>query len=141
MLRTLAAFLSRAGGQVSGPPFVRYHRMDDAEADVELGLPLVGAVVGEGRIVSGALPGGPAITTWHLGGHDRLGEAYARLQAWSSAHGYEPRGPAWEVYTWIDPLPYHGPETWPDAASWRTQLVWPVSGPEHASADVDTALR
>lgn len=124
--------------RVAGPPFVRYHAMDDAEADVELGVPVVEAVAGEGRVVSGELPGGPAVTTWHLGAHDRLGEAYARLRGWMSAQGCGPRGAAWEVYTWIDPPVYRGPENWSDPASWRTQLVWPVSEPGHASPGVDT---
>ncbi len=47
-----------------------------------MGVPLVDPVTGEGRIAAGELPGGPAVTTWHLGAHDKLGGAYARIAAY-----------------------------------------------------------
>ena len=126
-LQRLADYLGRHGLQPSGPPYVRYHAFSEAEADLELGIPLRQTVTGEGLIVSGLLPGGPAATTWHLSPHDQLGEAYGRLHAWLQSRGRESGGPAWEVYTWIDPAAYSGPEHWPEPARWRTQLIQPLS--------------
>ena len=65
----------------AGPPFVRYRTFGDQETDVEIGIPVSAPPTGDGRITSGELPGGPAITTWHLGSHATLADAYARLQS------------------------------------------------------------
>lgn len=126
-LRALAGFLEQRGVRPAGPPFVRYHTFGDGETDLEVGIPVGTAVAGEGRIAAAELPGGPAVTTWHIGAHDTLGDAYARMQVWLSEHGREPDGAAWEVYGWIDPARYDGPATWPDPASWRTQLIQPIA--------------
>jgi hypothetical protein len=125
-IRALAGYLRRCGARPAGPPIVRYHTMGETEADVELGIPMAHPLAGEGRITGGGLPGGPAIATWHLGAHDRLGDAYARLDAWLKARGRAPVGYPWEVYAWIDPGQYRGPASLGDPATWRTQLVQPV---------------
>jgi effector-binding domain-containing protein len=125
-LRALSAYLQQRGLEPAGAPFVRYHTFGDTETDLETGIPVAEPVAGEGRIVSGGLPGGPAISTRHIGPHDRLGDAYARIHAWRNAHGREGDGPPWEVYDWIDPNQYGGPATWPDPATWRTQLIQPI---------------
>jgi effector-binding domain-containing protein len=80
--------LQRHGGRPGGPPFVRYHSFGDVETDVEVGVPVADGATGEGRVVAGELPGGTMASTWHLGSHDRLAEAYARLQAWLQEHGH-----------------------------------------------------
>ena len=125
-LRALSRYLQQSGAQLAGPPFVRYHTFTQTETDLELGVPVAEPVDGEGRIAAGELAGGPAITTWHIGAHDTLAEAYARLQAWLNEHSREPAGAAWEVYYWIDPKQYRGPESWPNPSSWRTQLIQPI---------------
>lgn len=109
----------------AGPPFVRYHTFDDVQTDVEVGVPVDGDVNGRGRIVRGELPGGRAVTTVHLGSHDRLAEAYARLEDGVAAHGGA-NGPAWEVYEWIDLTHEPDPQNWPAPADWRTVLVQPI---------------
>jgi effector-binding domain-containing protein len=124
-LRALWGYLQR-GAQPAGPPYVRYHTFGETETDLEIGVPVVEAVAGEGRITAGELPGGPAVTTWHLGPHDKLGDAYARIQAWLKDHGREPDGPAWEVYYWIDLNQDYDPSTWAAPSDWRMQLVQPV---------------
>jgi effector-binding domain-containing protein len=110
-----------------GPPFVRYHTFGETETDVEVGVPVQDDVAGEGRIAAGELPGGAAITTWHLGAHDSLGEAYGRLEAWLKEHGREAAEASWEVYWWIDPNRELDPSTWPAPAEWRTELVLPIA--------------
>lgn len=109
-----------------GPPFVRYHSFGEDETDVEVGVPISAPALGDGRILSGELPGGQAITTWHLGSHATLADAYARLQAELTAQTRAPRGAGWEVYTWIDPAAEPDPQSWPAPDQWRTQLVQPV---------------
>ena len=121
----LLGYLERSGARATGPIFVRYHTFDHHETDFELGVPVVEAVAGEGQIAVGELPGGPAIATWHIGAHDKLGEAYARLHTWRNLQGREPDGPGWEVYYWIDPR-QQGATGGEDPATWRTQLVQPI---------------
>ena len=110
-----------------GPPFVRYHTFDETETDVEVGVPVGDDATGEGRVQAGALPGGAAITTWHVGPHDGLAEAYGRLAAWLAEHAREASGPAWEVYWWIDASREPDPSSWPAPTEWRTQLVQPLA--------------
>ena len=126
-LAALAGYLQQHGVQPAGPPFVRYHTFGETETDLEGGIPVAAPVAGEGRIAGGVLPGGPAVTTWHVGSHDTLRDAYARLAAWLQAHGREPAGAPWEVYHWIDPGQYGGPASWPDPSRWRTELIQPIT--------------
>jgi effector-binding domain-containing protein len=122
----LAAYLQQTGAQPAGPPYVRYHTFDENEADFELGVPVAEPVAGEGRIEAGELQGGPAITTWHHGAHDRLGEAYARVEAALDESGREPSGPPIEVYHWIDFTSSGEDPGTSDPTTWRTELVLPV---------------
>ena len=122
----LSSYLEQSGAQPAGPPFVRYHAFDESNADFELGIPVVEAVAGEGRIEAGELAGGPAITTWHIGAHDKLGEAYARVEAALNEHGREPDGPPREVYHWIDFTKGGDDPGMPDPTTWRTELILPV---------------
>lgn len=80
MLRTLSNYLQQSGAKYAGPPFVRYHTFEATETDLELGVPVLEPAAGEGRVTAGSLPIGPAITTWHLGSHDKLADAYGRMQ-------------------------------------------------------------
>jgi effector-binding domain-containing protein len=126
-LQALSAYLQQRGVEPAGPPYVRYHTFGETETDLETGIPVTEPVAGAGHIGGGALPGGPAITVWHLGGHDTLGDAYARLGGGVTAAGRAPCGAAWEVYYWIDPAQYNGTADWPDPSTWRTQLVQPIN--------------
>ncbi len=127
-LRALWSSLQQRGVRPAGPPYVRYHTFGETETDVEVGVPVPVAIgaVGQGRVAAGELPGGTVVSTWHLGAHDRLGDAYARLQAWLKEHGHQPQGAGWEVYHWIDLDQEPDPASWPDPSSWRTQLVQPI---------------
>jgi effector-binding domain-containing protein len=126
-LRELWHALQSRGLSAVGPPFVRYHTFGETDTDVEVGVPVHGGAAGDRRVVAGELPGGAAITTWHLGAHDRLGEAYARLAAWLKDHDHEAAGAAWEVYWWIDATQEPDPSTWAAPTEWRTELVQPIA--------------
>jgi effector-binding domain-containing protein len=110
-----------------GPPFVRYHTFGETETDVEVGVPVADGVTGDAPVEAGVLPGGAAITTWHLGSHDSLADAYGRLTTWLNEHRREAGGAPWEVYWWIDASREPDPATWPPPTEWRTELVQPVA--------------
>jgi effector-binding domain-containing protein len=124
-LQALQGYLRQHGAQPAGPPYVRYHTFGETETDLETGVPVAAPIDGEVRIVAGELPGGPAVTTWHTGPHDKLGEAYARIEAWLKEQGRERSGPAREVYHWIDLSQDLDPSSW-DPSTWGTQLVQPI---------------
>jgi effector-binding domain-containing protein len=126
-LRELWAAMQARGVAAAGPPFVRYHTFGESETDLEVGIPVVSPAAGEGLVAAGELPGGAAISTWHVGAHDRLAEAYGRMQSWLNEHGREAAGAAWEVYWWIDPSAEPDPANWPPPAEWRTELVQPIA--------------
>jgi effector-binding domain-containing protein len=126
-LRALWSYLHHQGVRPTGPPYVCYHSFGETDTDMEVGIPVAAGAVGQGRVAAGELPGGTVVSAWHLGAHDRLGDAYAGLQAWLNDHGHQPVGPGWEVYHWIDLDQEPDPTRWPDPSSWRTQLVQPIS--------------
>jgi effector-binding domain-containing protein len=124
--QALSAYLQQSGVRTSGPPFVRYHTFGDTEADFEFGIPVTEPAKGDGPVTSGELPGGAAATTWHIGAHDKLGEAYGRINTWLTEQGRESSGPAVEVYYWLNIVQGIDPSDFADPASWRTQLIQPI---------------
>ncbi|MEH1129872.1 GyrI-like domain-containing protein [Micromonospora sp. CPCC 206061] len=126
-IQTLSTFLRDRGVEPAGPPFVRYHTFGAVETDMEFGVPVAGVVAGGGTVDTGELPGGPAVSTFHVGAHNKLGEAYGRIRAWLKEHGREPAGPAWEIYYWID-MSAPDPDDATQSAG-RTELVQPITWP------------
>jgi effector-binding domain-containing protein len=126
LLPVLLGYVEQSGAQPAGPVFVRYHTFGEVETDLEIGVPVVEPVAGEGPIVDGELTGGPAVSTWHMGPHDKLGEAYARINTFISEQGHEPDGPAREVYYWLDPSRNSDVSIETDPSNWGTQLIQPV---------------
>lgn len=105
--------LAARGLQPDGMPFARF----DFEGDgfrVEAGFPTPSAVA-DGEVLHDIeLPGGEAATTMHVGGYSEVGHAYAALESWMGANGYESAGAPWESY--LD-----GPEV----EQPRTLVTWP----------------
>jgi effector-binding domain-containing protein len=118
--------IEKRGLEPAGPPYVRYHTFGEVETDLEVGIPVREPGSGEPPVTAGDLPGGPAVTTWHLGAHDGLAAAYGRLQAWMEENHRDAGGAAWEVYWWVDPNIEPDPSTWPNPTEWQTELVQPI---------------
>lgn len=129
-LRALVAYLRQQSAQPAGHPFVRYHTFDADTTDVEVGIPVAAALPGVDSIKPGILPGGPALTTWHVGPHVKLGDAYARIAAGLEAQGRAAASPSWEVYAWIDPSQEPDSTSEEGSTDWRTQLVQPITAAE-----------
>lgn len=118
--------MSQNGNEPTGAPYVRYHTFGEVETDVEVGIPVRRKASSEPPVTAADLPGGPAVTLWHLGAHDGLAAAYDRLNSWLSDNQRTPSGPAWEVYWWVDPTVEPDPAAWPQPSEWKTQLIQPV---------------
>jgi len=113
-----------AGLAPDGPPYTRYLSPFDApggEIEYEAGAPLLAPAPGaSGRAVPVELPGGMVAVAWHVGPYDALDETYGALLRWIGEQGRVVTGPMWEVY-WTDP------DTEPDPARWRTEVVVPIA--------------
>ncbi|GAA0571816.1 GyrI-like domain-containing protein [Paractinoplanes ferrugineus] len=110
-------YLSDRGVRADGPPFARY-ALHEGVVDVEAGFPVLGSVVGNGRITASRLPGGPAAVTTHFGRYEDIGGAHEAVHDWLTERGLEHAGPHWEVY-------YTNPAAQPDTDTWSTDVVWP----------------
>lgn len=114
--------IEASGGEMTGPPFTRYHDVGFEDVQLEAGLPVAAPLAPAGRVEVSSLPGGDAATTTHVGPYQRLPEAGAALHAWAEDHGWAPAGPGWEVYV-NDPAEVSGPE------EYRTRLYLPIVRP------------
>ncbi len=82
-------------------PFVGLYPLDLAEpcpVTVGVRLPADGGTPATGGAREQTLPGGPALTTLHVGPYDELPLAYAALLTAVHERGHEPRAPVVETY-------------------------------------------
>jgi len=94
----LFGYVMSNGGELAGPPFGRYHAMDEEGFEVEAGLPVSKPLAAKGEIKPSQLPGGTVATLIHVGPYERLGEAHAALEQWLEKNSKKPAGPVWESY-------------------------------------------
>lgn len=82
-------WLEGQGLTPSGPSFVRILTSDmTAKLDIEVGVPVDGAVSGDERMVVGSIPQGSYVTLiYGAAVQDDHIQANARLQAWAAEHG------------------------------------------------------
>lgn len=127
---TVAAYLKEHDSSPAGPPFARYHPRDNGRFEVDAGFPVTTPIdhADRGDVRAMTLPGGPAVTTTHVGPYHAMEPGYHALVAWIDAHGGELMGDAWEIYV-------SDPATHPDPATWRTEIVQPyhLQQPENGS--------
>lgn len=116
------AALHTAGRHPAGAPYARYRGEPTDTIDVEIGFPVDGPFTVTGDVVPGTLPAVRAAEAVHVGSYDGLPATYDEMFAWISEHGLNAMDEMWEVYE-------SGMESDPDPATWRTRIVWPVTGP------------
>lgn len=115
----IAEYLKENNVSASGAPYVRYFHMGADRVDLEVGMRISGAIVGNARIEFGELPGGDVATTVHTGPYEGLADAYAALIEWIRDQGRQETGTPWETYSSHPDEDFH-------AAEWRTQIFWPI---------------
>jgi len=108
---------------LSGHPFTRYSEMGPGMVTMEPGMRISGAKSSAspsgGDVIEETLPDGPAAATIHSGPYDTLSQAYAALEVWIEANGFEAAGSPWEDYI-TDPAEH------PDPKDWKTEVLWPI---------------
>ena len=97
---SLMQALGRESAAASGPPLIVYHDMIDQETDgdIEICVPVAGAVSGDSDVYGRELEGGPMVTTVHRGPYEEIAAAYHTVTGWISEHGHEMAGPPREIY-------------------------------------------
>jgi effector-binding domain-containing protein len=116
----IAQHLQQSQNPPLGPPYARYHRLDQGRFHVEAGFPVGRPIVGSGEIHPSSLPEGPVAVISHIGPYDEMEPAYQALHSWIDEHHAQAAGDAWEVY-------FSGPEEPP--GEWRTEIHQPYREP------------
>lgn len=117
----LMAALAAQGIATIGPWFSHHFRVDPKTFDFELGAPVGAPVAPVGRVVPGELPASKVAQTVYHGGYEGLGAGWGEFEKWITAEGLATAPGFWERYL-------AGPESSPDPAGWRTELVRPLNG-------------
>lgn len=117
----LMGVVAAQGIKPTGPIFSHHLRMDPATFDFEVGVPVSAPVAPTGRVKPGQLPAAKVARTVYSGGYEGLGAAWGEFGAWIKANGHTPAPNLWECYV-------TGPESGPDSAKWRTELIRPLVG-------------
>lgn len=119
LLPEVMAHLNATGAQMAGAPFSRYHSFGPDEIEIEAGIPIRKRIEEKGRVKNSKLPGGKAVSCWHVGPYHGLSKAHADLTGYLRKNSLKQRGGPWEIY-WTDPGMV------PDEKKWRTQLFAPI---------------
>jgi DNA-binding transcriptional MerR regulator len=111
LLNEVEWHVARHHARGSQPPAVIYHGCETSVMQVEVAVPLSGAVPQQGRVRTGELPGAPLMACLvHVGAEEALEGAYASLLRWIAARRYRVAGPTRELYLRFAPeAPPHLP--------------------------------
>lgn len=120
----LFAWLAEHSLVPTGPPFIRYLRVDmDGDLVVELAAPLDDPAPVDDRVRGGVLPAGRYVMLLHTGPYDGLVQANAAVEHWASERGL---GWAMDGPTWRGRLERYltDPRQEPDASRWQTEVAY-----------------
>jgi effector-binding domain-containing protein len=120
-LEEILTILSAQFVEPTGPAFAHHLTTSPDTFDFELGLPINGAITGEGRVRPGELPARERVAhAVYTGGYEGLYAAWGEFSEWMKAQGLKPAGDLWEIYA-------YGPQSNPDPKTWRTELFQPLT--------------
>ncbi len=113
------AAVAAQGQAPTGPVFSHQFRMTPDTFDFEVGVPVGAPIAAAGRVTPGRLPAARVARTVYHGPYEGLGAAWTEFGQWIGKQGHQPEADLWECYT-------SGPESGPDADTWRTELNRPL---------------
>ena len=116
----LMAALAAQGVAPVGAVFAHHLKMSPDTFDFELGVKVAAPVKPAGRVKPGRLPAAKVARTVYSGPYEGLPSAWGEFQTWMTANGHAHAEDLWEVYS-------VGPQSSPDAATWRTELNRPLA--------------
>ncbi len=115
-VQELFAELGRQGIAPAGPVFDHHFRVPDTHFDFEIGIPTSQPVTPGGRVIASTRPASRAAKAVLVGNYEQLPEAWPQFTTWIAEQGLETVTDFWQIFA-------KGPESDPDPASWRTELI------------------
>ena len=122
------ARLDALGVAPDGPPLVRYAAIDmEGRIEIEIGVPVAGAIEDDGRVRPGLLPAGRYATLIHVGHPDGLLGANEALQVWAHDKGLRV---AMSIAGGVDRFESRfesyrtDPAAEPDPERWETEIAY-----------------
>ena len=113
--------VSNQGLTPAGPLFSHHFSIHPDTFDFEVGLPLTQPAAASARVQPSQLPAATIARTVYHGPYDGLHAAWEEFDNWIVANGRIPAPDLIERYL-------AGPESSPDPANWRTELIRPLAG-------------
>jgi effector-binding domain-containing protein len=113
------------GVAIGGYPITRYLETSVGLVTFETGMRVTAhsgewtEAQGQGEVLAETLPGGSAVTTVHSGPYEQLQDAYAAVEEWIAAKGFQQNGAPWEAYL-------NDPADHPNPQDWKTEVYWPI---------------
>ena len=119
----LEEFMHEEGIEPIGPPItVCPYADDDGMVAIENSVPVLGEVLGRGRIESALLESCTVVAYDHWGHYDQLDGSYRALASFVERNGLVIAGEPREIY-------WTGPEDLPPG-EWRTEIQFPIVADE-----------
>jgi len=118
-VRELYAAAATQGIPPAGPFFTHHFRRPTDSFDFEAGIPVASRITPAGRVQNAVWPAMRVARTVYQGPYEGLGSAWGEFMQWVSRQQLEASQELWEVYLL-------GPESSPDASTWRTELNLPL---------------
>lgn len=115
-INELLGTVGKQGVNFAGPVFTRHRRLDPEVFDFEISVPVAASVQAEGRVQPSEWPAETVARTIYHGPYEGLGAAWEEFDNWIVAQGKIPGQSLYESYV-------AGPESSPDPATWRTELI------------------
>lgn len=115
----LMSTISVQGIQPAGPWFTHHVKPPWDVFDFEISIPVSAPVRAAGRVKPSQWPAMKVARTVYQGPYEELGAAWEEFMDWIETNGHKPAPELWESYV-------AGPESSPDPANWRTELIRPL---------------
>ena len=112
----LFAELERQGIAPAGPLFDHHFSAPDTHFDFEIGVPVSQPVAPNGRVIPSERPAFRAVKAVLVGGYENLPEAWPEFMQWIDDQGLQTATDFWQLFV-------KGPDSDPDPASYRTELI------------------
>jgi effector-binding domain-containing protein len=124
-------WVSKNGVEASGAAILKHNVIDmERELELEFGVPTVGLIPGNGKVLSGVLPAGRYATILYRGPYggpdDGLYQANAALIGWGRERGIRwdsEETPAGERFACRMEVYLTDPASEPDPAKWETEVT------------------
>lgn len=109
-----------------GPVFFRYLSMDNGTMDVDVGVPVAGAVKSDDRVHPGSFPAGKYLTARHTGPYNDLPKSHTSMDGYAKKHGLKEgtvKGEKGETFGTRAEVYITDPAEVKDPAKWETDLL------------------